>query len=1048
MEYTGGSLAAAWTNRDTRIEQYEVTISAVPKESSLYYIKEGETDGISATTPRTITGKITSATEANTFLISGGIINKVLSWVEATAASKPTTIEMAKVLVFPDTIYTVSIKAKNIFDTESSAGTESITTSSPEHVINLLGPDNPIPFHNHEATSAVTAVTDGDIIGYNSYEKRGFLLASDYTYSPDLGATTYQITKANPDWTAPPLFDSALVTHRMNKTRLSEFTTTYSSEVARKLRQFKIYNTKAASSHITGSGHIAGTQITSDTNYGWRIVTSAAATSPIDANSLITSDSLHGLPKGKSCPVSLSISTGDFPTVASGSLNATTTYYALYVLDNVFTLHTTSPAAPTNKITGWSDLNLVSEQKMYTWPMEVTLSISTLPFPTLLSGSLSNTIPYYALRSSVSTQVFTLHTSPPSTATEHIITFSGDLLDTQVMNTWPVDYDTIYTFGNDTDFKAETRPSSPYLLNALAGMVSITSTDSKTEDVYAAGRDPNNKGYWWQEEFKYNITISNIEHICGKPVKLKFEARYNKTGELSTPPGEAARRIAAKAAWTLSTLDNLTDIASVEKVIFKNASNNNDVIYFDKMSSSDKPSAALVGGTPHMITSYVTPNKINGVPNLYIIPLATWGAAFGSGTAEYRIQLKYKLTKYSKYYGLDPSENFVEHEFIKDTDAVITAIVPQKWGASPFSERGEEFWTVTNLLINHDSTTDNTLVKMGSTTLPSGKAEVITLRLKMLNTVGSDTHSIDSSATSAAHKFIHDKPSVVELQTLLSGAAPSLKNAIQVHLTPTSPTAPSPYTAVDSVINPDQLNMWNGYFYSKSGWLNAVTPDIETNKDHYGLVNADVMFQGATEGYKYVIFEYSYTAVADYTPFGGFVVFGDKTDIDLSDFAGGSQGKKDVKIYLYIQNYNMNSHYYLNIGEMSPSANVVTAEGQRIVYAGGGLGQNPYNPATGDTNSTWSSGGSKIATSGNGGWDSTTATGDVYTARPNPTAKLKRTLKFIYNKIVTNYAGGTSGPGSVFKHYLCIGIKNNIDRKVSKPDLYIYASARSVKKLA
>ena len=55
-------------------------------------------------------------------------------------------------------------------------------------------------------------------------------------------------------------------------------------------------------------------------------------------------------------------------------------------------------------------------------------------------------------------------------------------------------------------------------------------------------------------KFKYNITISNIEHICGKPVKLKFEARYNKQGELSTPPDEAARRTAAQAASAVGEL--------------------------------------------------------------------------------------------------------------------------------------------------------------------------------------------------------------------------------------------------------------------------------------------------------------------------------------------------------------------------------------------------------------------------------------------------------------------------------------------------------------
>ena len=137
----------------------------------------------------------------------------------------------------------------------------------------------------------------------------------------------------------------------------------------------------------------------------------------------------------------------------------------------------------------------------------------------------------------------------------------------------------------------------------------------------------------------------------------------------------------------------------------------------------------------------------------------------------------------------------------------------------------------------------------------------------------------------------------------------------------------------------------------------------------------------------------------------------------------------------------MNSHYYLNIGEEN-GVLFSAAVGQTISsYSGTGLGKSQFN----NNDSTWKNGGSMIATSGNGGWESpNTATGDAYTPRPE---NLKRTLNFVYNRIISNYAAGNFTLGDIFKHYLCIGIKNNIDKKVSKPDLYIYASSNSVKKL-
>ena len=135
----------------------------------------------------------------------------------------------------------------------------------------------------------------------------------------------------------------------------------------------------------------------------------------------------------------------------------------------------------------------------------------------------------------------------------------------------------------------------------------------------------------------------------------------------------------------------------------------------------------------------------------------------------------------------------------------------------------------------------------------------------------------------------------------------------------------------------------------------------------------------------------------------------------------------------------MNNNYYLNISEFTSTTFGNAASGSISGYSGGGLGKVQYSQESDDT--SWSSGGSLIPTSGNGGWATEASTG--FSARPESNS-LKRCLNFIYNK-VGNYNSTTEG--NTFKHYLCIGIKNSIDRKIKKPDLYIYDNSARVKKL-
>jgi hypothetical protein len=509
---------------------------------------------------------------------------------------------------------------------------------------------------------------------------------------------------------------------------------------------------------------------------------------------------------------------------------------------------------------------------------------------------------------------------------------------------------------------------------------------TERKDIYAQTYDDRNRGYWFQENVQYKINLATNNFLTTylyQPLKFVLQSHYNENGS------DAA--ISANATGKVTILKN------------SNSSNGGNV-YLDIINANP-----VLDSTSGITLVYTINNYINGVPNLAPI--------FGTYN---KLKLSYRLNGYSSRFLLNENIDFTKYTF-SNTNANGT-LGNKKWNdfgnsaPSGVFIRNNTNWVITNHEFNITSTSSTSRTD-------------IQVTINATNTYGTANIPINTGI----HKFIYDGNSVTYYNTL----GTSLKQAKQI--TTTDSTAPSTYTAVGNTTNADQLNMWNGWFYSKSGWL-TTTSITNLNRTDYGLLSSDVMFSGGDNDYKFVIFEYSYTALAGYTPFGGFAIFGDNTDINLSDFAGGVYGgKEDVKIYLYIANYNMNSHYYLNVGK-STSTTFGNAAGARIVgYSGSGLGKVAY--ITSDNDNTWRSGGTMIATSGNGGWSETAAAG--YTARPT-NSNMKRTLNFIYNKI-GNYNSNTDN--TIFKHYLCIGIKNSINRKVKKPDLYIYGGDNLVKKL-
>ena len=223
-----------------------------------------------------------------------------------------------------------------------------------------------------------------------------------------------------------------------------------------------------------------------------------------------------------------------------------------------------------------------------------------------------------------------------------------------------------------------------------------------------------------------------------------------------------------------------------------------------------------------------TTNYINGIPNLSLIPGNT-----------YSIKLNYKLTEYSKYYGLDNTVNFVDHllKSAVGSDVNISSIEPRNWDSKDKCTRTTTGWTIKDLVIKHDSSTNKGT--LGARSPTDGSDADVRLHLYLKNTYGDAVVEIDSTY-STLYRFIYDKNSVDYYNSIKS----ILKQAQQITTTDTA--APTAYTAVGTNTNEHQLNMWNGYFYSKAGWI-ASTGITSSNCSTYAIGTNDVMFKGKAD---------------------------------------------------------------------------------------------------------------------------------------------------------------------------------------------------------
>lgn len=563
----------------------------------------------------------------------------------------------------------------------------------------------------------------------------------------------------------------------------------------------------------------------------------------------------------------------------------------------------------------------------------------------------------------------------------------------------------IYVFGSNSNFSFINNDTAG---TALENMLAITSTEVSDEFAEGSGKDTNNRGYWWKENIKYTITIdSSKETLYKNPVKLSLETRYN-------------NKLSTKAEWSTSSLGTGNDVDIVERVIFQNSNNPSGHIYFDKLTNL--PSAIKKDVSINMI-NYTTDNKINGIPNLYML----------SNDFYFDISLNYKLTNFSQYYGLNNAINFVEHSLKSNvgSNVCISEIQPRSWNSKSDCTRTANGWTISDLTITNESATNVTNVDVGSSNETGSDADV-RLQLNLKNTFGDKDFDVNSNY-STIFRFIYDKNSVDEynnISSTLFEIPSSFDPELGTNSTGTSSTVPSLYAAIGDQTNNLQMSMYDGYFYSNAGWQN-ITGITASNCSNYGLLNTLPVFDTNNNNYRYSIFKYSKTFTAA-EPIDRVMcsLQGENSDstyeIKISDLYGGG-----VEVYMYliidgtayfIKDENQNSYYWLNISKSGGGITFTDSAFKNIIYSGG-LADTGYQSDTdGMSNASFISG---------TGTNSITTSTKGFTSSGAFSESFPRRLIGAYINVTTIGAGKTADV------YIAIKCRNDIQRRFKKPKLYL-----------
>ena len=569
----------------------------------------------------------------------------------------------------------------------------------------------------------------------------------------------------------------------------------------------------------------------------------------------------------------------------------------------------------------------------------------------------------------------------------------------------------IYVFGSNSNFIFVNNATTG---TALENMLAITSTDVSDEFADGSGKDTNNKGYWWKENIKYTITIdSSKETLYKNPVKLSLETRYN-------------NKLSTKAEWGTSSLGTSNDVDTVERVIFQNTSNPFQHIYFDKLSGL--PEIEKIDTNTDMLT-YTTNNKINGIPNLYML----------SNDKSFNMTLKYKLINFSQYYGLDPNVNFVEHilrSYQVNSDVNILGIEVRNWNSKNNCTRTANGWTISGLTITNLSATSVPNTNVGSSNQSKSHADVRLLFYTKNSTSGYNEQSLDNDH-STVWRFIYDKNSVDEYNNISSTLfeIPTQPTPFDPELgansTGTSSTVPSLYAAIGVQTNNLQMSMYDGYFYSNAGWQNITGITAGNSASSYGLPNTLPVFDTNNNNYRYSIFKYSKTFTgAESIDRVMCSLQGENSDstyeIKISDLNNGG-----VEVYMYliidgtayfIKDQNQKSYYWLNISKSGGGIIFTNSANRSIIYSGGLADTGYQSDNEGMNNASFISG---------TGTNSITTSTKSFTTTGAFTGSFPRRLIGAYINVTT------IGEGKTADVYIAIKCRNNIQRRFKKPKLYL-----------
>ena len=320
--------------------------------------------------------------------------------------------------------------------------------------------------------------------------------------------------------------------------------------------------------------------------------------------------------------------------------------------------------------------------------------------------------------------------------------------------------------------------------------------------------------------------------------------------------------------------------------------------------------------------------------------------------------------------------------------------------------------------------------------------------LKVKNNFNSSKLRIPTSK-----KLIYDKASVVYFNDISSSMMeipsqynPFYSDTIETQTTGDDSTKPTIYTSYGSDnLNELQMSMWNGKFYSNKGWQ-TITGINSENKTQYNLINSLPVFDIGSNNYRWCIFKYSgyNNTSSNIELIKGVITFGTTgTNINYNDL-----NNNNAVFFVYTIIYNDG-----NQNSIGMDSNVSRDNGTRLVYywlkcSSGRIGSDSNNYNTADATNR-----------------ALFYKGDI--ADPNIFSSIQGADNFLNSsKTIENFTGISSfitannitqhslgfyfnksllkNNNTLVQTYISIGLKNDLDKYVKKPRLWLIGKNKEV----